>query len=150
MWDIGWAIDNLRWAMANFDRRGGRRPPHRALHPAGRGKKINPPLMHKRSTPCHERLAEADRQEFGVSRERFHSMCRKCMGGSVDEWTCSRRCLIVECRLDLIVDVRAPDVNFDLGLHGVIMFIFTRCYNVYIVFKSGNACKLCVWYQLYS
>ena len=68
----------------------------------------------------------------------------------MDEWTCNQRCLIVDCWLDLIVDVRAPDVNFDLGLHGVIMFIFTRCYNVYIVFKSGNACKLCVWYQLYS
>ena len=59
-----------------------------------------------------------------MSRERFNSMCRKCMGGSVDEWTCSQRCLIVECRLDLIVDVRAPDDNFDLGSHGVVMLIF--------------------------
>ena len=129
--------------MANFDRRGGRRPSHRALHPAGRGKKINPPLMHKRSTPCHEQLAEADRQEFDVSRERFNSMCRKCMGGSVDEWTCSQRCLIVECRLDSIVDVRAPDVNFHLGLHGVIMFIFA-CSNLgmHASYVCGTICTI--------
>ena len=53
-------------AMANFDKRA-ESPCHRALPPAGRGKKIHPPLMHKRSTPCHEQFAEADRQEFGVS-----------------------------------------------------------------------------------
>ena len=46
----------------------------------------------------------------------------------MDEWTCNQRCLIVDCWLDLIVDVRAPDFYCELCLHCVIMFIFA-CSN---------------------
>ena len=50
-------------------------------------------------------------------------MCSKYMGEDANGGNCNQRCLIVECWLDLIVDVHAPDFNFDLGVHDVIMFI---------------------------
>ena len=112
--------------MPNFDRRGGRNPCHRALPPAGHGKKINTSLMHERPTPCHEQFAEADRREFGVSGDRLNSMCNKYVEECVNGGSCNQRCLIVECWLDLVEDVRAPDSNCDLSLHGVVMLIFAH------------------------
>ena len=53
------------------------------------------------------------------------------MGEYANGGNCNQRCLIVECWLDLIVDVYAPDFNFDLGLYYVIMFIFA-CANMAI------------------
>ena len=56
-------------------------------------------------------------------------MCNRWMGECVYGGNCNQRCLIVECCLNLIVDVRALDFNSDLGLRGVIMFIFA-CSNI--------------------
>ena len=119
MLDIGWAIDSLGWAMANFDKRGGQSMPPGLASSRPRQEDTSP-LMHKHSTPCHEQFAEADRQEFGASGNRFNSRCSMYMREYVDEGNCNQRCLIVECWLDLIVD--APNFNFNLGLHCVIMF----------------------------
>ena len=58
-------------------------------------------------------------------------MCNRWMGECVYGGNCNQRCLIVECWLNLIVDVRALDFNCDLGLRGVIMFIFACSNHVY-------------------
>ena len=97
--------------------------------------------MHKRSTPCHEQPAEADRQEFGVSGNRLNSMYSMYMGESVNGGNCNQRCLIVGCWLDFIVD--APEFNVDLGLHCVIMFNFA-CSNMgmHASYVCDNICTV--------